>query len=82
MHSNPFSATGYDISDLRRRVDQKADSHELHSRDSRLDSLERTVRELSSENASLCSRIALLEESCRELLEAYRADNSQFGVGA
>ena len=82
MHSDPFTPTGYDIASLQREVQQKADQHELHSRDSRLDSLERSLLDLRAANDSLRHRCEILEESCRSQLEEFRRDNGQFGVGA
>lgn len=43
MHSNPFSAVGYDLSDLRRQVDQKVGKYEFHSLQSALDRVEHSV---------------------------------------
>jgi predicted RNase H-like nuclease (RuvC/YqgF family) len=67
MHTNPFTAAGYDLSDLQRKIDQKADSHEIHSFRSALDRLESSVRELRAENDSLRSRCERMAETLREL---------------
>ena len=76
MHTNPFTATGYDLQDLRNQINRKADERELHTIRGQMDNLERTNRELSSEVASLRRRCEVLEESCEEMIRAY------FGVGA
>lgn len=82
MHTNPFSATGYDLADLRGKIERKADSHEITSLRSNVDSLERSLREACAEIDGLRRRCEVLEESCAELIARYRQDNSQFGVGA
>ena len=65
MHTNPFSAVGYDLSDLRRQIAEKADNHEIHSLRGTLDRLERSVdmarNEHRSEIDGLCSRCEILE---------------------
>lgn len=43
MHSNPFSSVGYDLADLRRQIDQKVEKYEIHSLQSSLDRIERSV---------------------------------------
>jgi len=67
MHTNPFSDVGYDLQDLRNQIRQKADTHEIHSLRSSVDSLERSNRSLSSEVDGLRSRCERLEELVREL---------------
>jgi predicted RNase H-like nuclease (RuvC/YqgF family) len=82
MHQNPFTAGGYDYQDLARRIQQKADQHEIHSLRDDVDRLERSNRELSSEVDSLRRRCERLEESCADLLREWQETNGQFGVGA
>lgn len=82
MHSNPFHPNGLDISNLQRQINEKADKHELSSLERRLAALEHSLREISAENARLLHRCEILEESCREQVQSYKVDNSQFGVGA
>ena len=67
MHSNPFSSVGYDIADLRRQIDQKADKYEIHSLGSSLDRVERSVdmardehRREIDELRSRCERMEML----------------------
>lgn len=67
MHQNPFTPGGYDYQNLERQLHDKADKHEIYSLRSSLDSLERTVRELSSGNDELRRRCERLEETVREL---------------
>ena len=67
MHTNPFTNVGYDLADIKRSISQKVDSHELSSLRSTVDSLERSLREVRSENDGLRSRVDRLEEVVREL---------------
>lgn len=78
MHSNPFSSTGYDISDLQRQVSQKADSYEVSALRSSLDRVEHSVdmgrdehRREVDELRSRCERLGegqrRLEEEIAEL---------------
>ena len=67
MHTNPFTDVGYDLADIKRQVAQKADSNELHSLRSSMDSLERSLREACSTIDGLRSRCERLEEVVREL---------------
>lgn len=67
MHTNPFTSTGYDLSDLQRKIDQKAGRNEIYSLRSALDRLESSVRELRSENDSLRHRCERMAETLREL---------------
>jgi len=73
MHSNPFTSTGYDISDLQRQVSQKADSYEISSLRSSLDRVEHSVDmgrdEHRREVDELRSRCERLEEGQRRLEE-------------
>lgn len=67
MHQNPFTPGGYDHSHLERQLHEKADRHEISSLRSSVDSLERTVRELSAEIDGLRARCERMAESLREL---------------
>lgn len=78
MHSNPFSNTGYDLSNLQRQIERKADQREIYALRSDVDRLERTVRELSAALDGLRSQCAILQEDADEA----RRNNGQFGVGA
>lgn len=82
MHTNPFTPAGYDLTDLRNRVDRKADEHELYSLRSDVARLERAIGELRVENDGLRRRCERLEESCQEQIDRWQEDNGQFGVGA
>lgn len=82
MYQNPFTPGGYDYQYLKDQIQQKADQNEVHSLRSHVDSLECTMRELSSENSSLRSRIERLEESCEGMIREWTENNGQFGVGA
>ena len=65
MHSNPFSSVGYDISELRRLIEQKADRHEIYPLTSAVDRLERSLREIGSTIDGLRHRCERLEENLR-----------------
>lgn len=67
IHTNPFTPTGYELSELKREIQQKADRHETTSLRGTMDSLERTLRELSTEIIELRSRNERLEEAVRDL---------------
>lgn len=71
MHTNPFTSTGYDLSDLQRQVSQKADHHEVLSLSGNVDRLERSVDAGRSEHRSeidgLRARIERLEALVLEL---------------
>lgn len=71
MHSNPFSSVGYDLSDIHRQLNQKADQHEIHSLRSTLERIERSIDmardEQRREIDSLRSRCERLETLVLEL---------------
>lgn len=67
MHTNPFTPAGYDLSELRSKVDQKADKHEIHSLRSDVASLERSNGELRAEIDGLRARCERMAEVLREL---------------
>lgn len=67
MHTNPFSPAGYDLADLRNRIERKADEHELATLRSAVDRLEHSLRESRAETDGLRSRCERLEEAVREL---------------
>jgi conjugal transfer/entry exclusion protein len=66
MNHAPWTDIGYlqtDIQQLKNELQQKANSHEIHSINSRMDSLERTCVELSSQFNEILFRLQKLEES-------------------
>ena len=67
MHTNPFSAAGFDLSELRNKIDQKVDQHEIHSLRGDVDRLERTNGELRSQIDELRRRCERMAEVLREL---------------
>lgn len=67
QHTNPFSNVGYDIQDLKRQIEHKADQHEIHALNSKLDRLEHSLREACAETDGLRLRCKRLEEVVREL---------------
>lgn len=67
MHTNPFTPAGYDLSELRSKIDQKADKHEIHSLRGDVDRLERSNGELRSEIDELRRRCERMAEVLREL---------------
>lgn len=67
MHTNPFTPAGYDLSELRSKIEQKADKHEIHSLRSDVDRLERTNEERRSEIAELRARCERMAEVLREI---------------
>ena len=67
QHTNPFSPTGYDIQDLRSRIDRKADQHEISSLRSDVAALERANGEIRSEIDGLRTRCERMAEVLREL---------------
>lgn len=66
MNHAPWTDIGglqADIQQLKNELHQKANTYEIHSINSRLDSLERTSRELSSQVDEIIFRLQRLEES-------------------
>lgn len=64
MLSAPWTEIGrlqQDVMSLQRDMHNKPDNHEIHSINSRLDSLEHTCRELSSQVDGLLHRMQELE---------------------
>ncbi|KKN78320.1 hypothetical protein LCGC14_0351790 [marine sediment metagenome] len=59
-----------EISEIRRKVDGKADSHEISSLRGKLDSLEHSVREISTLVNGFELRLQELEEDKRQLMES------------
>jgi predicted nucleic acid-binding Zn-ribbon protein len=59
---NPSSSIGNLRSEIEHKLHGKVDSHEIHSLNHKVDSLERTIRELRSEIDGLVSRLQTLEE--------------------
>lgn len=55
----------YEIREVRDLIRQKADRHEFHSLNSRVDSLERTLSNLSAEVDGLRRRVSQVEENER-----------------
>jgi predicted nucleic acid-binding Zn-ribbon protein len=96
MHTNPFTAAGYDLSNLERQIQQKADKHEIYSLRSDVDRLESALQSADSTSAGLRDRCERLEEDFRRLNEQFdmlravveddrRGEilaQGQFGVGA
>lgn len=82
MHTNPFTAAGYDLAELQRKIEQKADQHETNALSGDVARLERTIGELRTEIDELRRRCEVLEESGQEMIREYREANGQFGVGA
>lgn len=74
-----MSLTHYEIE---RKLQQKADLHEVHTLRGDVDRLERALRESRSEINGLRSRCERLEEGCQELINEYQFNNGQFGVEA
>lgn len=58
-----------EVADVRREVSSKANSYEIRSIDSRLDRLEHSVQQISSENDSLLTRLQQLEEEMIQIKE-------------
>lgn len=52
-----------DVREIRSQIHNKADNHEIHSINRRLDSLEHTCRELSSQINEVLYRVQRLEEN-------------------
>jgi len=78
MHSNPFSAVGYDLSSLKREIEQKAERHEVATLRSNVDRLEHSVREISATINGLRQQLDIIQEDAERVRQA----NGQFGVGA
>lgn len=53
----------HEVREIRSLIQQKADKHEIHSINSRLDSLERTLSNLSSEVNGVLHRLSSVEEN-------------------
>jgi hypothetical protein len=67
IHSSPFSQVGNDLRELDSR---KADKHEIHTLNSRVDTLERAYRELSSDVNGLRSELQTAQETIRQISDA------------
>lgn len=68
MIQPPWSEIGQlqqEISHIKNQLNNKPDNHEIYQIDSRLDSLERTCREISSEINGVLSRLQEMEENIR-----------------
>jgi len=66
MNHAPWTDIGHlqtDIQSLKNELYQKANSHEIHSIDRRLDSLEYTSRQLSAQVDELLFRLQKMEEN-------------------
>ena len=53
----------YEIRDVKSEISRKADKHEIHTLNSRVDSLERTLSNLSSTVNEIFSRLQTVEET-------------------
>jgi peptidoglycan hydrolase CwlO-like protein len=65
MQFSPFTGLGQlqlEVTDVRRMVQQKAESYEIHSVNNRMDSLEHSLRQISSDIAELQHRIEEMQE--------------------
>ena len=67
MHTNPFTPTGYDLSEMRSKIEQKVDKHEIHSLRGDVARLECANGELRSEIDGLRTRCERMAEVLREL---------------
>ena len=70
MHSNPFSAAGYDLRNRKSKIDKKAEQYEIHALRSSVDSLEHSLREARAETDGLRYRVETLEENIRLIQQA------------
>lgn len=79
MHTNPYSAVGYDILDIKRQIAGKVDSYEIHALRSTVDRLERSIdmarNEHRSEIDGLRSRIEAVEARLLALPSTERSDD-------
>jgi len=64
MNTDPFTTFGQDIRNLENR---KADKHELNSTNSNVDSLERSLREISAKINGLCDEVLQLQQKVIDL---------------
>lgn len=67
FHTNPFSSVGYDLQSLKNEIGRKADSHEIASIRSDVNSAERDMRALTEAVHARCRRCDWLEQAVREL---------------
>ena len=58
----PIGSLQSDVQSITSQLARKADTHEIHSLNSKLDSLERTMREISTTLNGVLSRLQELEE--------------------
>ena len=75
MHSNSFSAVGYDLRNLESKIDRKAEQYEIHALRRSVDSLEHSLREARAETDGLRYRIEMLEENIRLIQQALKDRN-------
>ena len=59
----------YEIRDLRSEISRKADQHEIHTLNSRVDSLERTLSDLRSTVDGLLYRLQAVEETQQLIID-------------
>lgn len=71
-YAAPWSGIGRvqcDIDNLNSQLHRKADSHEVYALNSKVNSLERSVRELSSSLDGLRAELQALQENFRQTLD-------------
>ena len=56
-----------DVSDIKRQLNNKADSNEMHEISRKLDSLERSLRQVSSDTDELRCRVEDAENKIRDV---------------
>ncbi len=75
MHSNPFSSVGHDLSEIMRRLNNKADQHEIHSLRSEVEQLQRDVQVFQSENEELRRQLHALDDRIGNLADQIARDD-------
>jgi hypothetical protein len=60
---SPFEGVGNLRCEMESKLHGKADTHEIHSLNSKIHSLECTIREIRTEIDGFCSRLQTLEEN-------------------
>jgi predicted nucleic acid-binding Zn-ribbon protein len=58
-----FEGVGNLRAEMESKLQGKADSYEIHSLNSKISSLESTIREIRSEINGICSRLQILEDN-------------------
>ena len=76
MHSNVFSAVGYDLRDLESKINQKPDKHEIYSIHHTLDSLKNSIEGLWTEVNGLSSKLQEMEQNQLKLTERLNENES------